>query len=298
MQCFDYIIAGLRLRSTVDVVGMGIKGFGPFEQCYDSCADAECTLLHDSSLTTTTHAVLNTIYHTVFAQTNSTCTLYKCNNGYLLSLSYAQGNEREPMLFHIELPQHTITTNAHGNDIETISIARFGLWIMFGIVLCNYQGIAIHSSTIVARERGVLFLGESGTGKSTHTRLWRENIEGSTLLNDDSPIVRIVDGEARVFGSPWSGKTPCYKSQDYPIAGFCRLHQAPCNKIKRLPTIAAIGALLPSCPPAFAHDEDLQDAICSTLGMVLRTVPAYSLGCLPDSDAAYLSFSTIIGDAE
>ena len=298
MQCFDYIIAGLRLRSTIDIVEMGIKGFKPFEHPYNSCIDAECSLLYDSTLTTLTHAALKAIYHTVFAQTNSTCTLYKCNNGYLLSLSRTRDNEREPILFHIALPQHTITTNAHDNDIESIAIVRFGLWVMFGIVLCSHQGIAIHSSAIVARERGVLFLGESGTGKSTHTRLWRENIEGSTLLNDDSPIVRIVDGKARVYGSPWSGKTPCYKSQDYPVAGFCRLYQAPYNKISRLPTIAAIGALLPSCPPAFAHDEILQDAICSTLDTVLRTTPAYSLGCLPDRDAALLSYSTIIDDAE
>ena len=65
---------------------------------------------------------------------------------------------------------------------------------MFGIVLAPKQAIAIHSSVIESSGRGTLFLGESGTGKSTHTRLWRENIEGARLLSDDSPSVRIVDG--------------------------------------------------------------------------------------------------------
>ena len=50
--------------------------------------------------------------------------------------------------------------------------------------------VAIHSSVLTYREAAILCLGESGTGKSTHTRLWRENIEGAGLLNDDSPFVR------------------------------------------------------------------------------------------------------------
>lgn len=85
---------------------------------------------------------------------------------------------------------------------------RFGLWIMFGIAI-SPEAIAIHSSTIECEGRAVLFLGESGTGKSTHTRLWQEHIPGARLLNDDSPIIRMYQGQATAFGSPWSGKTPC-----------------------------------------------------------------------------------------
>ena len=50
------------------------------------------------------------------------------------------------------------------------------------------------------RGKRFFFLGESGTGKSTHTRLWRENIAGSKLLNDDSPIVRYEEGGVWVYG--------------------------------------------------------------------------------------------------
>lgn len=63
---------------------------------------------------------------------------------------------------------------------------------MFNIAAVARQAIAIHSSVISLNGGAVLFLGESGTGKSTHTRLWREHIPGAELLNDDSPIVRIV----------------------------------------------------------------------------------------------------------
>ena len=163
--------------------------------------------------------------------------------------------------------------------------------------MCSLSfGIAIHSSVIVHSGRAVLFLGESGTGKSTHTRLWREHISGAQLLNDDSPIVRVVEGVPTVFGSPWSGKTPCYRNESYPIAAFVRLAQAPHNRIARLPVVRAIGALLPSCPPAFAYDAQLQDNICDTLSQLIARVPVYQLECLPDADAARLSFETTIAD--
>ena len=60
--------------------------------------------------------------------------------------------------------------------------------------------------------------------------------------------------------------------------------------------VRAIGALLPSCPPAFAYDAQLQDNICDTLSQLIARVPVYQLECLPDADAARLSFETTIAD--
>ena len=144
----------------------------------------------------------------------------------------------------------------------------------------------------------MFFLGESGTGKSTHTRLWRENIEGAVLLNDDSPILRIIDGKPWVYGSPWSGKTPCYKNESYPLAACVRLSQATFNKIERLNIAQGYGALHPSCPPCFAYDDALYDSISGTLSNLLSNVPVYHLSCLPDAAAARLSCETIFGVCE
>lgn len=79
--------------------------------------------------------------------------------------------------------------------------------------------LLIHASTIRYRGKAVMFLGESGTGKSTHSRMWLENIEGSTLLNDDAPAVRISADSTTAYGTPWSGKTPCYRAEHYPPGG-------------------------------------------------------------------------------
>lgn len=294
MRYYDYIIAEIRLRSDIDIAAAGIRGFKPFEVEFDSEAAADCTFTSNEELRRDEFVIERHLSDFYAAEAQAECKLWKTTTGYLYAVK-RHDNERE-MLYHIDLSTHHIVGNTVCHDTLDISQMRFAMWVMFGVVLSENRAIAIHSSTIEKQGRCILFLGESGTGKSTHTRLWRENIEDAHLLNDDSPIIRLKDGEARVYGSPWSGKTPCYRNLSYPIAGFCRLSQAPHNIIRKLPTIAAIGALLPSCPPAFAHDDYLQDLICSTIGEILRRVPTYHLECLPNKEAAELSYSTIIGN--
>ena len=75
----------------------------------------------------------------------------------------------------------------------------------------------MHASVIRCDGKGYLMTAPSGTGKSTHTRLWYDNIPGCDLMNDDNPVVRIIDGKAIVYGSPWSGKTRCYRNIQAPV---------------------------------------------------------------------------------
>lgn len=177
----------------------------------------------------------------------------------------------------------------------SLRLFRFALWIGYGLMTFNKGTIAIHSSCIVCNGKAALFLGESGTGKSTHTRLWRENIPGAVLLNDDSPIVRALDdGSVWVYGSPWSGKTPCYKQEKYPLCACVRLSQAPYNKIHKLQVIKGYAAVHPSCPPEFAYDERIYSHISASLGTLLKKVTCWHLECLPDTAAAQLSYNTIM----
>ena len=139
----------------------------------------------------------------------------------------------------------------------------------------------------------MLFLGESGTGKSTHTRLWLKYIPDSHLLNDDCPVLAVENGEAVVYGSPWSGKTHCYHQLRFPLAAAVRLSQAPFNKIHKLSVVESFSSLHPSCPPALAQDDRYQDYMLDMLSDVLSTVPVFHLECLPDEAAAWTSHDAI-----
>ena len=173
---------------------------------------------------------------------------------------------------------------------------RFALWVAYGLMTLQRDTLAIHSSCIVYQDKAVLFLGESGTGKSTHTRLWREHIEGAVLLNDDSPMIRVEKGKVWAYGSAWSGKTPCYKQERYELVACVRLSQAPYNRIQKLSVLQAYGAIHPSCAPEFAYDDALYDEVSRIIGQILSVVPCFHLACLPDREAALLSCQTIFGE--
>ena len=172
-------------------------------------------------------------------------------------------------------------------------LIRFALWIGYGIKTSILNTVLIHCSCIVYQNRAILFLGESGTGKSTHTQLWREHIDGSHLLNDDSPIVRIEDEKVWVYGSPWSGKTPCYKNERYELEACIRISQGSSNTIRKLSILEGYAAIHPSCPPFFAYDAFLYDYISSIIDILLTKTACYHLSCLPNKEAAELSKQTL-----
>ena len=153
--------------------------------------------------------------------------------------------------------------------------------------------LMIHSSVTVFEGKGYSFLGKSGTGKSTHSSLWLKYIEGTWLLNDDNPVIRLeADGTPYIYGTPWSGKTPCYKNERVPLGAIVRLEQAPYNKITRLTGLEAFTAFLPSCS-SLKWKRKLEDALCKTVETVVGKVGVWHLECLPDEAAARLSNGSI-----
>ena len=181
-------------------------------------------------------------------------------------------------------------------------VLRFALWLAYSLLSADVGATFVHSSVAVFRGRAVLFLGESGTGKSTHTRLWLKNIPGAHLLNDDSPVLSVRAGgggaavRPLVYGSPWSGKTDCYHSASFALAAIVRLSQAPSNSIRRLSVPEAFAALQPSLPPSLMQDERYADSLIDIVSDTIASVPVYHLGCLPDDAAALLSWRTVFGN--
>jgi hypothetical protein len=166
------------------------------------------------------------------------------------------------------------------------------LMVFYALATARHKTALFHSAVIKHEGYGYMFLGKSGTGKSTHARLWLENIEGTELLNDDNPVVRVFDNEIRVFGSPWSGKTPCYKNDSCALGGIVLLSQAPYNKIERLRGIEAYAALVPSISGK-RWDKQIADGLHETENALAMRVPTWYLECLPDADAANTSYNAI-----
>ena len=294
MSMSDYIVANLRFRvvgPASELFATHLPGFKPFTVEADACV--ECDMVVESGCELSIDGVeCKELTRFEFSESEAECVFLRSEEHYILTITNA---EQQHIFTSKRDDSGCVRTNAGGANMNP-SFVRFGVWFMLNIVAVQHSVAAVHSSVIVCHNEAVMFLGESGTGKSTHTRLWRENIEGATLLNDDSPFVGVQNGQVVAFGSPWSGKTPCYKNESYPIRAIVRLSQAPHNSMRRLRSLFSVGALLPSLPPAFAFDEKLEDAVMNVLSAVIGAVPVYHLECLPNAAAAQLSHDTIFGE--
>ena len=180
------------------------------------------------------------------------------------------------------------------------------LMVMFALATADKGTVLFHASVVGYKGRGYMFLGSSGTGKSTHASLWLRAYPqtvheggmsangGAELVNDDNPVVRLADdGSAVVYGSPWSGKTPCYRNVSFPLGGIVVLGQAPPNKIRRLSGICAYAALVESISGK-RWDKRIADGLHRTENWLASNVAMWHLECLPDEAAARLSNETIV----
>lgn len=167
------------------------------------------------------------------------------------------------------------------------------LMICYAYCAAYHRTVLMHASVAVRDGRAYMFLGKSGTGKSTHTQLWVRYLRGSRLLNDDNPAVRVAeDGSVTVYGTPWSGKTPCYHNEHAPVGAIVRLEQWKENLIARDTVIMAFAAVLASCS-TMMWDKPSYNQICDTCSAMVAKVPVYHLRNLPNEAAAQLSYETI-----
>lgn len=218
--------------------------------------------------------------------------VYRLPDGtYQILVSDVQG--RQCCL--LEFPSNFSTAKVclNGNyDMRTFGLNN-ALMMMYAFAGSLQNTLLVHASVVRKDGYGYLCLGVSGTGKSTHTGLWLKHIPGTDLMNDDNPVVRLTpEGIATVYGSPWSGKTPCYRNVEAPIGAFLQLQQAPYNKIRRQTVVESFASILPSCS-VMKWDDRNYVSTCDTVSAIMQRVPTYLLECLPDEAACRLSYETI-----
>lgn len=217
----------------------------------------------------------------------------------------AQGN----YAFEISLPDCDggalsccMTANADFSRCEAVLTGthnrqhQFGLnnslMMAYAFAAAEQDTLLVHASVIRNDGYGYLFTAPSGTGKSTHTHLWYKHIPGSDLMNDDNPVVRIIDGQTRIYGSPWSGKTPCYRNIWAPVGAITRIEQKPVNTIRRMAPIEAFAMLLPAVS-SMKWDKRVYIGICDTISRLLPITPVFLLGCRPDEEAARICYAAV-----
>lgn len=209
--------------------------------------------------------------------------LLKSKGGYRVEIRSEAGYEAHRLDVDAAFSCAAMRVNWH--DPQARQALCSLLRVVYSQAVLRREGIALHASAVVLRGKAYLFMGKSGTGKSTHAALWMRCFDGCELLNDDNPTVRFVDGRLMVYGTPWSGKTPCYRQAGFPMGGAVRLRQAEANRFVPLADVNAFTVILPGCS-VVRDDRALHAMLCDT---IVRMTAAASVGwleCRPDEQAA------------
>ena len=154
--------------------------------------------------------------------------------------------------------------------------------------------LVFHGSTVAVDGEGFLFTAKSGTGKSTHTRFWRETFgDRAVMVNDDKPFLKIEQDRVLACGAPWSGKHGLDTNVTVPLRGICILERGTENVIRRAEPREVLFMLLqqsnrPLNPQKMGKYMDLVDAVS-------RKVPLWHMNCNLDPDAARVAWEGMTG---
>lgn len=173
-------------------------------------------------------------------------------------------------------------------------LERAAIQRAFAEYLFDRDILLFHGSLVAVDGQGYLFTARSGTGKSTHTRLWCQVFgDRAVMVNDDKPFLQIFPTGVTAWGSPWSGKHGLDTNLAVPLRGICLLERGAENRIR----CAAVQELLPMllhecCPPL---DPGKHDKMALLAERLARQVPLWRMTCTKEPEAAAMAYDAMSG---
>ena len=216
--------------------------------------------------------------------------LFEGKNDFLVEITPKDIEFEREQCIKTDEKERTNIRNFSDSYLEIIAVQRKITEALF-----EYDTVLFHGSVIAVDGVAYLFTAKSGTGKSTHTRLWREMLgERAIMVNDDKPFISINEnGGVIVHGSPWNGKHRLGENISAPLCAICILERGDVNKIERIPASKALKMLIqqssrPSNPALMGKYMELIDGIS-------RGVAFYRLECNMDPEAARVAYEAMSG---
>lgn len=186
--------------------------------------------------------------------------------------------EREKMLGEIEVPE---------GMLESLAIYR-----KITDIMLDYRTLLFHCSAVAVDGEAYLFAAPSGTGKSTHTRLWREYFgERAVMINDDKPLIQVAEESIYVCGTPWNGKHRLDTNQKVPIRGICILERGKINHIEKITPAEAFPMLYRQ-----TYRSEEREKMIKTLQLLKKmaeSVPVYRMQCDISQEAVLTSWKAM-----
>ena len=169
-------------------------------------------------------------------------------------------------------------------DMRSFGIHN-AMMLSYAIAGSYKDTVLIHASLVRQNGYGYAFHAISGTGKSTQVSMWLRHLPNCDLMNDDNPVIRVIDDQPYIYGSPWSGKTPCYRNIKAPLGALTRIDRDDHNWVEPLSPIEAFTSVLPSCS-SLKWDVPTYHRVGDTVSKIVQKTKVSILHCLPNREAA------------
>lgn len=176
--------------------------------------------------------------------------------------------------------------------LETVAVQR-----KLAEKLFDYDTLLFHGSVVAMDGQAYLFTAKSGTGKSTHTRLWRELLgDRVVMVNDDKPFLRFSGAEILACGSPWNGKHGLGNNICVPLKAVCILERGAENRIHKITPREALTMLLQQSNRPM--DRKLLPKYLELIDRLAGGVEFFRLACNMDPRAAQISYNALSGEGK
>lgn len=183
-------------------------------------------------------------------------------------------------------------------DVPESNAEYMGTCRDFYTKLLRFDGMMLHASAIAVDGRAYLFSADSGVGKSTHTALWQRLLgeDRAVIINDDKPALRLIDGQWRVYGTPWCGKNGLHRNLSVPLGGVCFLERGEKNRIVPYTDDDLLIRFLRQT--IVKVDRQYIDRLLTLVDFLVQHAPMWRLQCTPTLDAAQLAWEQMTAAKE
>ena len=170
-------------------------------------------------------------------------------------------------------------------------LERAAIQRAFADFLFNQNILLLHGSAIAVDQEGFLFTAHSGTGKSTHTRLWRERFgDRAVMVNDDKPFLQLTGSGVILHGSPWSGKHGLDCNTAVPLKGICILERGQENRICQITQPEAMPMLQKQCYRPEAASSARWESLLQQLA---QSTALWHMACTRAPEAARIAYDAM-----
>ena len=155
--------------------------------------------------------------------------------------------------------------------------------------LPRFSAFVFHAAVVEHKGEAYAFSAQSGTGKTTHVRLWLKLYEDAVVINGDKPIFRFVGDKLFAYGTPWCGKEGMQTNRRSPLKALCFLERAPENSIRLIDDSSAVQRLFSQIVMPNGRLETL--LFLDLLDRTVKTLPTYLLSCNMQDEAAVVALN-------